>query len=333
MTANNAVSRHVIENILNRKFPLENEQSTRWVLIIMLITIGITACTSDSQKSIRAYDEMEETINMETVKNLETVKSKDGTSIAFQRTGSGPPLVLVHGGAASNHKRWDIGGVRAALAEHYTVYAIDRRGRGGSGDSNEYDLMRECDDAVAVVDSIDEPVALLGHSLGANISLEAALRSDNIAKLILYEPAFPIGGHKLTSEEVVAEMQTMIDKGETEQALMLFMREVASLSEEEIEVFRKDPGWKSRLEAAHTLAREERAVSEYRFDADRFANMNTPTLLLTGSESPQIFRESIKAVHHSLRNSRIVTFEGQAHIAMNTAPELFLDEVMRFLTE
>jgi len=297
------------------------------VLIILMITSGITACTSGSQNSDMVYDKMENILN------IETIKSKDGTPIAFKRTGSGPPLVLVHGGAASNHKRWEIGGVRTALAENYTVYAIDRRGRGGSGDNHEYNPEREYEDIVAVVDSIDEPVILLGHSLGANISLEAALRTDNIRRLILYEPAFPIGKHELTSEEVVADMQALIDNNEKEQALMLFMREVASLSEEEIDVFRKDPGWQSRLEAAHTLAREERAVSEYRFDADRFSDLKTPTLLLTGSESPPLFKEATKAVHIALPNSRIVTLEGQAHIAMNTAPELFIKEVKEFLDE
>jgi pimeloyl-ACP methyl ester carboxylesterase len=270
---------------------------------------------------------------MENIMNMETIKSKDGTSIAFERTGSGPPLVLVHGGGASDHKRWEIGGVRTALAENYTVYAIDRRGRGGSGDNHEYNPEREYEDVVAVVDSIDEPVILLGHSLGANISLEAALRTDNIRRLILYEPAFPAGDHEITSEEVVADMQALIDNGENEQALMLFMREVASLSQEEIDAFRKDPWWQSRIDSAPTLPREERFISGYEFDGNRFTNLNTPALLLTGSESPPLFRVATKAVHNALPNSRIVTLDGQAHIAMNTAPELFLREVMAFLNE
>ncbi len=270
---------------------------------------------------------------MELTTNMENVISNDGTSIAFQRTGIGPPLVLIHGGGASNHKRWDIGGVRAALGEHSTVYAVDRRGRGQSGDHSEYDIEREYEDAVAVAESIGEPVTLLGHSLGANISLEASLRTDNIKSLILYEPGYPIGGHKLAPEQMVAHIQDKIDQGETEEALILFMREVASLSEEEIDIFRKDQSWESRLEAAHTLAREERAVTGYQFDADRFANLETPTLLLTGSESPSIFKKSTEAVYNALPNCRIVTLEGQGHIAMNTAPELFLEEVMAFLKE
>ena len=261
------------------------------------------------------------------------IKSKDRTTIAFKRTGSGPPLVLVHGGGASNHTRWDIGGVRAALAENYTVYAVDRRGRGRSGDNQDYHPEREYEDIVAVVDSIDEPVILLGHSLGANLSLEVALRTGNICKLVLYEPAIPTDDHEIASEELVAKVQALIDNGDKEQALIFFMREVASLSQEEIDVFRKDPGWESRIEAAHTLAREEQFISGYKFDAYRFSNLHTPTLLLTGSESLPIFKDSTKAVHNALPNSRIAILEGQAHIAMNTAPELFLREVMAFLKQ
>jgi pimeloyl-ACP methyl ester carboxylesterase len=295
------------------------------VIIIILITTAITACQSGHQDSDQKNNEMQN------ISKMETIKSKDGTLIAYDRTGSGPPLVLVHGGAASNRKRWDIGGVRAALDDNYTVYAVDRRGRGGSGDHDEYSLEREYEDVAAVVNSINEPVTLLGHSLGANISLEAALLTNNIRRLILYEPAFATDDDVLVSEKLVTRVQNLIDKGEKEQALILFMREVALLSQEETDIFRKDPGWQSRLEAAHTLAREEKAFSEYRFDAGRFSDLSIPTLLLTGSESSSIYKKSTKAVHNALPNSRIVTLDGQAHIAMNTAPNLFIESVISFI--
>ena len=101
---------------------------------------------------------------------IETVTSADGTSIAYERGGRGPPLVLVHGTTA-DHTRWDP--LRPDFEEHFTVYAIDRRGRGGSGDAAHYELEREFEDVATVVESIDEPVNLLGHSHGALCSLEA----------------------------------------------------------------------------------------------------------------------------------------------------------------
>lgn len=302
------------------------------IFMLLLIYSSVNFITPNPQWQAQSNG-VQQNFDMQVIDKMVSITSKDGTEIAFKRTGSGPSLVLVHGGGASDHKRWEIGGVRSSLAEHFTVYAIDRRGRGKSGDHSQYDLKREYEDVAAVVESIDEPVNLLGHSLGANISLEAALLTKNIRKLILYEPAFPIENHELTPKEVINEMQALIDRNEIEEALILFMREVASLTEEEIDAFRKDPGWKSRLEAAHTLTREEQAISDYEFDSTRFEGLNMPVLLLTGSESPPIFRKSTKALHSALPNSRIGTFHGQAHIAMNTAPELFIDAVTEFVLE
>src|SRR5262245_47536702 len=95
---------------------------------------------------------------------METVISRDGTRIAFWRSGTGPPLVLVHGGTADHTTTWRY--VREDLEQHFTLHAMDRRGRGGSGDSPSYDLQREAEDIAAIVDSIGEPSNLLGHSYG-----------------------------------------------------------------------------------------------------------------------------------------------------------------------
>ena len=113
------------------------------------------------------------------------VTSKDGTPLAYWRCGEGPPLVLVHGTAA-DHSRW--GPVLPAFEERFTVYAVDRRGRGGSGDSDEYAVEREFEDVAAVVDSLGEPVNLLGHSYGALCALEAALLTRNVRQARALRP-------------------------------------------------------------------------------------------------------------------------------------------------
>jgi len=97
----------------------------------------------------------------------------------------------VHG-SPDPHTFWDLSGTRAAFAEHCAVYAIDRRGRGESGDAAEYELKREAEDAAAVINAIDDPVTWLGHPSGALYPLEAALRTDDPRKLILNEP--PVAG-------------------------------------------------------------------------------------------------------------------------------------------
>jgi len=261
----------------------------------------------------------------------ETVTSADGTTIAYERTGSGPPLVLVHGGG-DVHEFWDLAGVCTAFADHFTVYAMDRRGRGESGDTAAYALEREADDVAAVVDSIDDPVVLLGHSYGALCALEAVLRTDNLRKLVLNEPPIQVGDHEpLEVEEAVAEIQRLLDEGENEGALVLMLEEVAQLNPDELDAARSSPIWPDMVDAAHTLPRELRANAEYEFDAARFADVTTPTLMLTGGESLPFFTDAAEAVTDALPNSRLVTFDGHAHEPMNTAPDRFIDEVLAFV--
>ena len=282
---------------------------------------------------------------------MNTITSKDGTEIAYERTGTGPPLVLVHGSGVSDHRRWDIGGVGDALSEHLTVYALDRRGRGQSGDGDSYSLDREVDDVVAVIESIDrttdeqadgvndeqadgvydEPITLLGHSLGANIALEAALRTDALDRLILYEPGIAVGDHEFSNEPIVAEMNDLLAEGKNEAALVVFMREIAGLPEEDIETFQSDPTWQDRVAGAHTIPREEQVIAAYEWRPSRFEEMTTPTLLLTGEMSPEIYRDAIRAVHEALPTSTVVTFENQQHVAMNTDPDRFVAEVLDFV--
>ena len=122
---------------------------------------------------------------------METVTSRDGTTIAYERSGEGPPLVLVHG-MASTHLTWAF--VLPELQEHFTVYAMDRRGRGESGGGGaDYSIECEFEDVVTLIDTIDRPVDLLGHSYGAILALEAALRrGGRVRKLVLYEGGFPV---------------------------------------------------------------------------------------------------------------------------------------------
>jgi pimeloyl-ACP methyl ester carboxylesterase len=123
---------------------------------------------------------------------MEHIRSKDGTAIAYKKSGVGPPLVLVHG-ATADHTRW--APILPLLEPRFTVYAMDRRGRGQSGDQTgdqaDYAIEREFDDVAALVDSLAEPAVLLGHSYGGICSLEASLRTSNLRKLILYEPPIP----------------------------------------------------------------------------------------------------------------------------------------------
>lgn len=258
----------------------------------------------------------------------ETVTSADGTSIAFERTGSGPPLVLVHG-TGLDHNFWELGDVRSALAEHYTVSAIDRRGRGGSGDADVYELEQEIEDLVAVVESIEEPVTLLGHSFGALIALEAANQIDTLQGLVLYEPTVAPDEGAPVVEQQLGAIQPLLADGEKEQALLTFL----TLPERYIEELRSSRGWQTLVDAADTLPRDLKQIIEYEFDADRFTAMTTPTLLLSGVESPQPLIDATKTVAETLPDSRIVRIDGVGHFGLISKADHFVEAVLAFSHE
>ncbi|MFA7199057.1 MAG: alpha/beta hydrolase [Methanoculleus sp.] len=259
---------------------------------------------------------------------MDTIRSNDGTLIAFERSGNGPALVLVHGTTA-DHTRW--ASVLPMLEQYFTVYAVDRRGRGESGDSANYAIEREYEDVAAVVRSISGLVNLLGHSYGALCSLEAALLVTNLNRLVLYEPYFPVT-RSIYSTDIRARIQAPLDSGDREAALLMFFREVVGMSEHEIALMRTEPVWKARLTAAHTIPREF-ADEDYVFDPLRFKNLEVPTLLLSGNESPDTLKAPTEAIHAALPESRIAVMPGQQHIAMRTAPEMFVRLVTDFLLE
>lgn len=257
------------------------------------------------------------------------IQSKDGTLIACWRSGSGQPLLLVHGTTA-DHSRWP--SVLPAFEEEFTVYAIDRRGRGESGDTAPYAIEREFEDIAAVIDSIDEPVNVLGHSYGALCVLGAALLTTNIRRMILYEP-YIYYGMDVYPPGVADLIEALVDAGDRDEAVSVMFRELVRMSDQEIEELRALPSWKVRVAAAHTIARETRAEEQYVFEPDVFRRLTIPALLLQGGESPDFLKQSTALVHRTLPDSRIAVMSGQQHIAMNTAPGLFASEAIGFLMQ
>lgn len=135
--------------------------------------------------------------------------STDGTTITYQRSGLGTPLVLVHGTAA-DHRRW--APVLPSFEQRFTVCAVDRRGRGSSGDTAGYSVEREFDDVAAVVESLGEQVHLLGHSYGALCALEAALRTPDVRSLTLYEPGIEVGGEEIHPSATIGRVEALLGR-------------------------------------------------------------------------------------------------------------------------
>jgi len=185
------------------------------------------------------------------------------------------------------------------------------------------------DVSAAILGLVPLSVFLLGHSFGAVCSMEVSLAVQNLAKVVLYEPMIPIAG-PITPPQLVDRMQTLSDAGKHEEALTTFFRDVVRMPEIEIARARMLSSWSARVAAAHTISRELREVNKYVFKSERFSRIASPVLLLLGGDSPAFVSEGTNAVHAAIPSSRVTIMPGQQHIAMDTAPAVFLREVIGF---
>ena len=260
------------------------------------------------------------------------VVSRDGTRIGYWTSGSGPPIVLVHG-VLADHSRWDA--LRPHLEPAYTVHAMDRRGRGASGDAPDYAAEREFEDVATVVDATAEasggPVAVYGHSAGASFALGAATLTSNIGRLVLYEPA--VNTFDLLPDGLLERLDTLLAQDEPATVVEVFAREVLHLTDEQVDAYRAQPSWPARVAAAHTLPRELRIPPQQLFDAGRAATVTAPTLLLEGQETPEGFKAALQAIEVALPDARRAVLDGQGHTADILAPELVAEHLFPFLRD
>ncbi len=264
--------------------------------------------------------------------------SRDGTRIAWFRSGTGPPLVLVHG-ATADHTTFRV--VEPLLRERFTCYAMDRRGRGASGDRLPYSIVREFEDVAAVVDTAAtesgrsvRSVDVLGHSYGGWCALGAALRTPNVRRLVVYEGGPSPDAGSARAAELGARLRALLvrdDRDDREAFLRVFMREVVGMTADELAAFEASPVWAARVAAAHTTLRELEEAPTGESGLDAIAGLRVPVLLLLGGETAPLFRVEIEALAARLSDARIVVLPGQKHAAHHTAPELFVAEVARFL--
>lgn len=253
------------------------------------------------------------------------IRSKDSTLIAYECDGNGPTLLIVHGGTG-DHTRWTP--LFPFFKPHFTVCAMDRRGHGESEPGSDYSVQKESEDVLAVVNSQPGPVFVLGHSIGGVFALQAALRTNKISKLVLYEPPLQDGDHTAVADR----MEKMIQSGKRDLALEIFLSEIVKVSPKAIEIMKARPSWNNRVASIDIQIREIRALSKYRFDAKGFTKLNTSTLLLTGGNtaSPEL-KQATNLLMKTLPNRSLVVFEGEEHNAMDTIPQRFAEVVSKFL--
>jgi pimeloyl-ACP methyl ester carboxylesterase len=260
---------------------------------------------------------------------LRHVTAPDGVRIACEVAGGGPPLVMVHGAGSG---RWSFDLVRPHLEDRFTVWAIDRRGRGDSsdGDSSDgdgYAIEREFDDVAAVVAEAGPGALLFGHSYGALVSAGAAACLNGLPRLALYEA--PMGG-VLADEAWIDRFESQVERGERDQAVREFMRDVGGYSDAEIDAMRATPAWAARLAAAPTVPRELRAERALATGDLGLRKLEPPALLLIGSESPAWAHRSTDAFAAAIPDAEVRPLQGHGHGAAVSGPDLLAAELTRF---
>jgi pimeloyl-ACP methyl ester carboxylesterase len=243
------------------------------------------------------------------------VTSRDGTAIAFDRVGSGPPVVLVDG-ALCTRTFGPMPRLAAELARQFTVFTYDRRGRGDSGQGATYAVEREIEDLKAVIDEAGGSACAFGISSGAVLALGAAARGVPIEKLALYEPPFIVDRSRPTTESSWARIDEALAAGRRGDALRAFLKSVG-LPAIAVGIMRWTPMW-SRLEAiAPTLPHDGAIVGEYQrgepLPAGRWASATIPTLAIHGAKSPAWMRDATRALAAALPNADCRSLDGQTH--------------------
>jgi pimeloyl-ACP methyl ester carboxylesterase len=249
---------------------------------------------------------------------MDTVASWDGTRIAYDRTGDGPPLILVDG--AFQHRAIDPTTERLAelLSPDFTVYHHDRRGRGDSGDTLPYAVQREIEDIDALIAEVGGSAGVFGMSSGANLALEAAAQGSSIPALALYEPPMVVDDTRPpVPPDFRARLTTLIASGRPGDTVEVFLTEGVGVSPETVEQMHGAPVWQAFEAVAHTLPYDAAIVEDVTtgkpLPAERWRSVTMPTLVIDGGASPDWARNAVAALADVLPNAERATLEGQTH--------------------
>jgi pimeloyl-ACP methyl ester carboxylesterase len=241
--------------------------------------------------------------------------SRDGTPIAYDRMGQGPPVVLVVGALCS---RTFGPGVKLAplLAVHFTVFTYDRRGRGDSGETPPYAADREVDDLEALIKEAGGSACVFGHSSGAVLALNAAARGLAIEKLALYEAPLIVDRSRPSTEADWARIDRFIAGGRRSDALKVFLK-LVGVPAFVIAVMRWLPVWRKIAAIAHTLPHDGALVGPFQrgepLPEGAWAHVAVPALALDGGRSPAWMQAGMRALAGVLRRAQYRTLEGQTH--------------------
>ena len=245
---------------------------------------------------------------------MQEVMSKDGTKIAFERSGGGPAVILVSG---ASQDRSGNATLAELLEPNFTVFNYDRRGRGDSGDAQPYAVEREVEDIGAIIEEAGGVASVFGSSSGGNLALLAAAYGLPILKLALWEPNFIVDGARPPLPgDYVEQINEMVASDRRGDAVELFMTKAAGMPAEFVAPMRRSPFWPGMEAVAHTLAYDGAIVKDDMkgepVSTVRVASVEVPTLVMDGGTTPWM-SHGAQAVAEALPNGRRLTLEGQPH--------------------
>jgi pimeloyl-ACP methyl ester carboxylesterase len=258
---------------------------------------------------------------------MNTVRSGDGTTIAYDRTGDGQPVIVVGGATCDRAMTRPLAD---QLAQDFTVFNYDRRGRGDSGDTAPYAVQREIEDLDALIAEAGGTASVYGHSSGAGLVLHAAAHGLPIAKLVLHEPPYVDGEEeRRIAQEYAKDLKAILAEDRRGDAVALFMT-IMGTPPEMVGQMRHEPWWAKMEAIAPTLAYDSEVMGDSRggtIPADLVGGVTNPALVLCGGASPGWMIDIARQVADALPNGRHRVLEDQEHVA---APEVLAPVLVEF---
>jgi pimeloyl-ACP methyl ester carboxylesterase len=261
----------------------------------------------------------------------EMTTSTDGPAIVFERTGEGPPLIIVGGAFNDRHSA-------AALAERlapsFTVHTYDRRGRGDSGFTEPYAVEREIEDLEAVIEAAGGSAALFGHSSGGALALETTARGLSVSRLAMYEPPYIVDDTRPPlPDDYVQHLEELTSAGRRREIVGYFMTKAVGMPIEMVEPLLDSPMVADMERLAHTVSHDGRVMlrgSMYGqpLPAEWRDSVTVPTLVMDGGNSPEWLRNTAGSLVTLLPDVTYRTIDGQDHAA---APDAIAPVLEQFL--
>ncbi len=258
---------------------------------------------------------------------MDFVTSRDGTTIAYDRSGTGAPVILVVGAFNDHHTGAPLA---AALAGQFTVFSYDRRGRGASGDTLPYAVEREVDDLAALIAEAGGSAAVFGYSSGAVLALKAAALGLPITRLALYDAPLPLDGiGPGPRPEIAKELDELVSAGHRGAAVELFQTEVVGIPAEVVSQLRHAP-FRPALEAiVHTTVYDVTITADPSVPAALATAITVPTLAIAGGAGPGFMAPIAQAIAETVPDGQYRILADQTH---DIDPEALAPLLREFFT-